>query len=57
MFTPRSRAIKKPYGASLKDKYKKNAQLKQTRSLKHYIQAYKTLENHRELSLITSHKV
>ena len=41
MFTPRSRAIKKPYGASLKDKYKKNAQLKQTRSLKHYIQAYK----------------
>ena len=23
MFTPRSRAIKKPYGASLKDKYKK----------------------------------
>ena len=41
IFTPRSRAIKKPYGASLKDKYKKNAQLKQTRSLKHYIQAYK----------------
>ena len=23
IFTPRSRAIKKPYGASLKDKYKK----------------------------------
>ena len=23
MFAPRSRAIKKPYGASLKDKYKK----------------------------------
>ena len=54
MFAPRSRAIKKPYGASLNDKYKKNAKLKQTHSLKHF---YKTLGNHRELYFITSHKV
>ena len=54
MFAPRSRTIKNPYGASLNDKYKKNAKLKQTHSFKHF---NKTLENHRELSFITSLKV